>query len=517
MVEGPMPSKPINKAKRVKKVMSKFTKTIWVSYKGIFEKKMNRLNSILRRHGKSEIKFSYANYRAERVEFTYHRKGEAFATDEVSDKIVEMCDVICDGVTDVKKDDKNYTFIGTVQFGDGVKQVFVKDEAYASYFMDDFRDGICDHCGVRRNNRKSYYMFLAEDGEVLQIGSTCAKEYFGIDSVAFLEAQGNTFFVDYSGWEGASARETFCACYENIFSAVDFATAGFTKWVKANEGGCDPRKPITEWSTTAAAREICNADPFIPHPWDGYNGNMGMVTREECAAYWGKRYADKGDSFAYNCKEALKRDYATDNGFGAYCYAIFGAMNAKFKEMLEEKTKGQENVMCRFEVGKRVNFMAEILTVREVECESCYDGYHAEFSTRFSINAKGDDGCLYHFTTGAAGFDKLKVGDKVEIRAKIEKSHEYKGKVYTNLSRPTLIDSPALREEARISEIVEKCKKHDDEVFAAMDSAAEEERRMVRNETIEKVVNEEANGESDDVKSVTIVRIGQFGSRALPS
>ena len=166
--------------------LADFTHTIWVSMKDTFEKKMRHLNRILGKHGKPPITYTYSEPRAVPVTFEYHLKGDAYRNDEIVERMVEVVDVHCKGLTAVKKDDVEYTYLGTVSYEDGVKQVFCNNEAYANYFMDDFRDHFCDHCRTTRTNRKKYYLFRnTATNQVLQIGSTCAKEYFGIDSAAF--------------------------------------------------------------------------------------------------------------------------------------------------------------------------------------------------------------------------------------------------------------------------------------------------------------------------------------------
>ena len=141
-------------------VSADFTLTIWVSKKLLFEKKMKHLNRILAKHGKTPISYSFSNTRSIPVTFEIHLKGDAYRNDSFEDRQVEVCDVHCTGLTIVKKDDVPYTYLDTVSFSDGVKQVFCNNEAYAPFFMDSFRPDFCDHCRTTRTNRKKYYLFL---------------------------------------------------------------------------------------------------------------------------------------------------------------------------------------------------------------------------------------------------------------------------------------------------------------------------------------------------------------------
>lgn len=214
-----------------------FTKTIWASRKELFLAKLKKLNRILARNGRDPISVSFGNFRPVPVEFTRHVKGDSFRNDSTETQLVEMCDAVCSGFIKVGRSDASYDFLGTVVFQDGVKQVFCKDEAFAHFFTDGFRNGFCDHCRSSRSNRKAYYLFRNESsGEVLQIGSTCAREFFGIDSTAFLDACGKTFLVDYDGSDddlASFSKGSIAVDFNTVSRFLDYATNGFLKWNKA--------------------------------------------------------------------------------------------------------------------------------------------------------------------------------------------------------------------------------------------------------------------------------------------
>ena len=239
-------------------VCADFTHTIWVSKKDTFIKKMKHLNRILAKHGKTPIAYSFSAPRSIPVEFEEHIKGDAYRNDRFFTRQVEVCDVHCHGLTTVKKDDAEYIYLGTVAFEDGVKQIFCNNEAYANFFMDDFRPNFCDHCRSTRTNRKKYYLFRNPlTNQVLQIGSTCAKEYFGIDSAAFLETYGNTFITLRDGTEeelGSFKDNSICYPLASVIPVVSLCTNGFLKWNK-KDSYSDPMLPIYEQPTVSAVQK----------------------------------------------------------------------------------------------------------------------------------------------------------------------------------------------------------------------------------------------------------------------
>lgn len=435
--------------------MDMFTKTIWVSKKSAFEDKVKHLNRLLKKQGKDPITFKYENYRINKVEFTYHVKGDAFKNDLTEERFVEVCDVVCSGVLEVKKDDVPYTYIGSVSIEGGIRQVFCKDEQYANNFMDGFKEGWCDHCKSKRMNRKSYHLFATPNDSVVQIGSTCAKEYFGIDSVAFLETYGKTFFVSYEGCMDDIqdfGHDCRAMPYSQIVPFLDYATNGFLKWNKKGEW-YDTQAPIWEQPTVQAVRGLINAEESgtdIDQKCYKSNAFNLNLTLEDCIAFWEEK-ADKEknsgspfatvSTFTFNALETLKAGYATNRSLGSFCYAVFAAYNDKVKKIQEAAAASQEYVPCRWAKGTRTDIKGTIVNIREIEAlneykANYYNRYYGEEETRYVVDFKDDAGTLYHFTTSGATFAEVENGMEVSIRGKIEDTKPYKGVPYTRLSRP---------------------------------------------------------------------------------
>ena len=414
------------------KAATGFTKTIWVSKLDAFKDKIVHLNRILAKNSKPPLKVSYTNFRRIPVEFEFHMKGDAYRNDLIETRYVEVCDAVCMGLTEVKKDDKTYTYLGSVSCGEGGRQVFVKDETFKDYFMDKFREGMCDHCHTKRMNRKAYHLFATDDGKVLQIGNTCAKEYFGISSDAFLNVQMNTFIVSYEGDECDFGYEkgSMAVSFNDIYRILDFLTRGFTKWVK-KDAMFDINLPLYENPT------VMGIDTILAECENGtckveLGMNPQILTYEECVAYWEKQSNDT--TFAFNCYNAIKSGYATKRTMGTFAYAIFGAVNAKVKEIIKAKA-AKVAVPCPFKEGERVDVKGEILTVKFYEVQNEYD-WRGGYMTMCSINLKAENGTLYHFSTSSTTFDDAKAGDRIEMRGTVGKTKEFDGLDYTKLLRP---------------------------------------------------------------------------------
>lgn len=415
--------------------MEKFVHQMWVSKMGEFEKKIAHLNKILAKHGKEPFKYHYENEHHQEVTFTIHTKGEAYAMDTERKCAVLVCNVVIEGEVLIKKDDKNYRYLGSVRFDDDVRQSYCKDKDYEWAFLN-FREGICDHCGTKRMNRKSYFLFEA-DGKVVQVGSTCVKEYLGIDSVEYLKCAENTFLsisdCNDDEWfmnGKAGFSDSIGVSYDQAYKFVDFATMGFMKWNKAS-ASYDPYGSFHEQPSVEIVRNMITAmfcgDPIK----EGHNPIQ--LTRDECIAYW---RAQPLTTFTDNIIRALSSDGTHPRSLGTYCYGIYGAVNARIKAQMENVEDNSKP--CKYEVGKRVNIKGKVLSVKKYEVEDTFS-YRGGFITKYTVNFQDDDMALYHFNTGSASFGNVEEGDTLEIRGKVKPAKEYKGIMYTGLNLPKCI------------------------------------------------------------------------------
>ena len=422
-----------------------FKKTLWASHKSIFEKKIKHLNKILLRNGKSPITFTYSEPRSVPVTFTYHQKGEAFRNDTTVTRSVEVVDAICSGLLTVQKGDTPFVYLGTVSFIGGIKQVFCNNEKYAPFFMDSFRDHYRDHCHTRRTNRKAYHLFLNPSTyQVLQIGSTCAKEYFGINSDRFLTTYHETFITIYDGSEEDLldfSRGCSTFSFAEVAPFVSLVTNGFLKWHKASEASqWDDVLPITEQPSTAAVadclRSLGTLHPVSPS--DADRSNVKLLTLDETLAFCQAKYDSESSTFAYNCLQTLKAGYTTYRSLGAFCYAIFAAYNNKVRSIQDAQIAAATHIVpCAYPVNSRQTLTGTITNIRTFQTESCYDSYNVLNVTKYIVDFTDSNGTFYHFITSGTSFSSLRPNDQISLRATIGETKPFKNIPYTHLSRPT--------------------------------------------------------------------------------
>ncbi len=97
----------------------------------------------------------------------------------------------------------NVEYVGAISYKTGIKTTYFEDD---SIMLNDIpKEQLkCDHCNINRY-RNIYYIFR-KDGELLIIGSSCAKDYFGHDIGKILNILNKIYTPinedEFSNWGG---------------------------------------------------------------------------------------------------------------------------------------------------------------------------------------------------------------------------------------------------------------------------------------------------------------------------
>lgn len=367
---------------------------IWAARKGEFAQKLSRLNKILAKMGKPPMTCSIQNERYETYTFTIHTNGERHDLDREEKRPVQVCEVVINGEPVVRKDDRDYTFLGTVTMLEGVKRVDCKDETYLPYFTDKFREDVCDHCGVRRQRNK-YYLIKGE--KVMQIGSSCVDEFFGIDVLKYLDAIGSLYeVVREPSYEEYSANRKACdyVWFDELCHIVDDVTHDFQIYQKATEDISTP-------STADMVREVVRSGGIAcTEPL--------KITRQEVLDYW---TAKTPSAFQVNVLEALKSESVMiQMCLGTAVYAIYEAGREKFHHV--DRTEAKHLDEHYGEVGEK--FQMELRLERITPCETM-------FGTSYLCIMRDADGRMYKWF--ASKEPAIELGCKAMVNG-VVKSHD---------------------------------------------------------------------------------------------
>ena len=380
-----------------------------------FNKKLNFLNNKLVKYGKQKLEAREIKRYTQSVKYQNNDGEWDYMT-------VEFADFEIAGLESFKKDDKEYRYIGNIQYHDGIKQISCLDETYIEFFDRDYN--VCDHCHTNRS-RKRYNLFES-GGKVIQIGSTCSRDYFGYDVDKFLNIYLQIESFGEEDWDKPEYyRGSVTRSFDIVFNVIRYVTADFTKWEKKQE--YDVPNSVDKIRGLLFDIEQIKKSNITLESID-----KGLL--EKIRNHWNKQ---ERSSFVVNVCEALKVDYVTEKSTGFYSYAIFKAM----KEIRKEDAKN-EGKLSTYKNGDRPALNVTVTSHKTLNVPAY--GYYGGTEVMAIVNFVTDDGIRY--MTKSTGFDvvhKIKTGDKLTIKGTVYGPDRY-DKLCCVLSRVKILENKSL-------------------------------------------------------------------------
>lgn len=372
-----------------------------------FEKKFTALNKKIVKCGKKPLCFTYGETFLKKIDFTTHVKGERFKDDIHDIADVEFINIEVNGMEVFKRDEHEYQYIGSISYVDDMKTVYCIDDSYIEYFKDDSR--ICDHCKTARK-RNGYHLFADENGKVIRVGYSCAKEYFGLDVANYLSVCVKTFFLIGSSFK--LDIQIRALRFGFVYSILRRVTSDFTRWEKEST--------MLEFKNLLHSKEGRKTEFVVPE-----------FSIEDIYNYWNNQPMNSG--FALNMLEAVKKDYCLDKNAGAFAYAIYSAVY-NIRKNNAEKAIANNVADCQFKDGEKPEITGVATHV------STFVNYYGNTpSSVYCIEFKGDDNVYYYMSTSAKGMCDVKTGDKITVKGTINGRKDYRNKKRWVIARPKLL------------------------------------------------------------------------------
>lgn len=254
-------------------------------------------------------------------------------------------------------------------------------------------DKNCEHCNTIRNRRKSFVLKSKVDGSFKKVGSTCVKDFTGVDPTKFFKAFQHVIrtlgmFGEWGGFEDGSPRWVDYRVWEieHIWTVAKKVLDVDSKYIK------------TEW------KEI---DIPYSYGYEKVRTNMGEAT------------SDKVKKVLFEYDEESK-------------YFV------KPSEVNEKLVKGMRKWLDNMEVRKenKVRYNYDINKEEEVEVENEFDAKLKEYSERkrvrsFEIGFTG--WFVYSYMKYVSSLNEPvsefqgEIGKKIKIKATITNISEFKG------------------------------------------------------------------------------------------
>jgi len=257
----------------------------------------------------------------------------------------------------------------------------------------------CDHCGTHRA-RKAVYICKHDDGRVVSVGSTCLKEYTGIDpaSVFSWALVKDVIGTDEEG-EGIDWRGMYHPRYDvREVLAYAIQEVGKYGYIKASEPHSTKDRVETDFSCEEEVKPE-------------------NLTRAEAIVAWVKAQDDFSDYMA-NCKAICQCESVEAKRFGYLCYLPV----AYDKAMERERQKMQSCSEYLGEVGKRLD-----VAVKEMHIVTSWESV---YGTTFVYKIVDTCGNILTWKTSVMVPDEVKT-----LKGTVKAHSEYRGVRQTELTR----------------------------------------------------------------------------------
>lgn len=382
---------------------------------GNFLERLNILNKKLTKYGQTA---SVESTRDIEISFIdaggSERKVKAYLVTLSSPKILHV--------------DKEVYHIGTISFDNGIKQIYATENCPVVLGDIPTEKLTCDHCHVNRFRTK--YFFFEEAGKILSIGSSCAKEYFGMDIERYLDKFVWLLDILESEFGGLEKGPKFYNNLDDVIVAASCATNRFTSfWVS---------KAKVAWDQEPTSSIVRS---YLFPPVNDYGQELKDKFCKESGFYTASVIADikaklierwkitPSNDFEWNVVNNLFYDDGDLRdeivGIGVVSYALYSVLYTKPAPKEGEVPLKSGTVGT---IGEK--FQAHVIVYKINTVDSYY-------GPSLLVTFKTDDGHLVKTFSTSAQIADWKEGEEHTIKGTIKQYNEYNGFESTLLKRVT--------------------------------------------------------------------------------
>jgi len=301
---------------------------------------------------------------------------------------------------------------------------------------------MCDHCGTVRA-RKTTYLFRNADGAYLQVGSTCAREYFGLPVAGMLEAVAEIarFVKEAEGWEMGERTPTGIVAKSYLAVAAMFVRVnGWMGRAKSREIWDTEGRHIEP--TANSTTDYCRKTPRERRSDFGdLQPTQEDYDTAQAALEWAQALGGDLDDYLHNVHVVATVSLVPDK-FDGVLASVIRAYERHLEKLEQQKVLDQIKPGHSGTVGKRQEF--EVTLLGETGYDSVY-GYVSVY--RLLDNATGH--LMVWKTTsafqvesvdeGGTRYDSVRIGATVRIKATVKDHTQYRDTDQTVLTRVKVV------------------------------------------------------------------------------
>jgi hypothetical protein len=312
---------------------------------------------------------------------------------------------------------RGFEYVGTVSTKDGVQTIFAPNNDNIA----DVNTQYCDHCNTNRK-RNVVHVFNHEKKGRTTVGSTCCKEFFGLD----LHKALNIFKgfltlcldMDYDEEQYCASRSTYGFFRQAVYAATLLAYNENNSYSKGDYYNGIP-------STADFVKDMLNDNGFHRDIKRNARNSAEVIPFKDLDELLVATYGNldpKASNFNSNVANALfcqgiLREFIPFKAVGLIVWAIYNALNKKAKA---ENTAKKVNAHIG-NVGEKI--VANDATLRFVKEMGSFSYYGP---TSYLLTFDTPNGQVKTFSTNKT-LTGLEIGATVNLTGKVKSHEEYKG------------------------------------------------------------------------------------------
>lgn len=264
----------------------------------------------------------------------------------------------------------------------------------------------CEHCNSDRKRNKTV-LLINPEGQIKQVGSTCIKEYTGIDGLNII---GNYMDIHSIILEELSMDYERAGRSSKYVKTLDYLTSCLT--LIESEGYKKEETKYKAFEMTTKKTQNKNLIPLA----------------QKIILYFENREFLTYETFLNNIKVYLSNEYTKANGIVAYAYLAYQKEIEK-EEQKRKELEGRKNSSYVGRIGDKLE--KELTLKKAVTYEASFDGYHEQTMHIFIF--EDSEGNLYKWNTSS--YLGIEQGESLKLRGSIKAYEEYNGQNQTVLTR----------------------------------------------------------------------------------
>lgn len=300
------------------------------------------------------------------------------------------------------------------------------------------KKSFCDHCKTRRF-RKHTYILGNQDGELIQVGSTCIKDFLGHPAPTFSHFSKIIDFLEEDpGLEpsdkGSGRGPVFIGLKSYLKLACEVVERyGFTSKKAAWEYDLLPTVSLVNYIEDCMSGRVKNP----PKEYRDFKVSDESKELAENVIEWGKSLAGQKNlsDYHYNLSVIFSNDMFDLKSEGIVVSAI-QAYKKHIGDVQEKKSKFNPKDSEYFgEVKKR--YTLDLTLDKQLDFESqwgkvVFHVFHDDDGNQFVWYANGTNAGV-DLKNGM--IDPAEIGDKIRVKGTVKKHNEYNGIKQTVLNR----------------------------------------------------------------------------------